>query len=140
MNTNTEEKYVVASIGSQSILTDINVRNHHFRCDETEKYGGHDQCPDPFDYILAGLASCVAITLRQYADKHNLALDAAEVRCSYEKLNDPASPKKDKITKTIQLWGELSSQDQARLLRVANCPAHQMLDRGIEIETIIIKS
>lgn len=135
MTKTTDTKQVTATVGAQSIVTDVKVRSHAFRCDETEKYGGHDQFPDPFDYILAGLASCVAITLRQYADKHNLALDTAVVCCSYEKFSNPATPKKDKITKTIKLLGQLTEQDRDRLMRAANCPAHQMLDRGILIET-----
>ena len=136
MNNATDRKQVTATVGTSSIVTNLEVRSHQFCCDETEKYGGEDQHPDPFDYILAGLASCVAITLRQYADKHNLPLNAAEVRCTYEKHNDPATSRKDKITKAVKLSGKLSDKDKARLMRAANCPAHQMLERGIVIDTI----
>ena len=136
MNNIEPKKIVTAIIGEHSILTDIEVRGHHFQCDETEKYGGHDRFPDPYDYILSGLASCVAITLRQYADRHKMSLDRAEVRCSYKKNNDPATPKKDKITKSIKLIGTLSNHERARLMRAAKCPAHMMLERGIEIDTI----
>ena len=138
MNNMEPEKFVTATVNEYSILTTVQVRDHQFQCDETEKYGGKDRFPDPFDYILSGLASCVAITLRQYADRHNLSLDGAEVRCSYEKKN--AGPvKKDKITKSIKLIGQLSSRDRARLMRAAKCPAYLMLDRGIEIESVEIK-
>lgn len=136
MNSIDAPKNVTVTVGKHSIVTDITVRSHHFQCDETEEYGGEDRFPDPYDYILSGLASCVAITLRQYADRHNLALDRAEVRCSYEKVNAPGMPKKDKITKAIKLIGQLSESDRARLMRVAKCPAHKMLDRGIEIESV----
>ena len=95
-------KFVTALVVEDSILTSVEVRGHQFQCDETEKYGGQDQHPDPYDYILSGLASCVAITLRQYADRHNMSLECAEVRCSYEKNNKPGAPKKDKITKSIK--------------------------------------
>ena len=139
MNNTTSKKFVTASVGEHSILTDIKVRDHGFKCDETEEYGGHDQYPDPYDYILSGLASCVAITLRQYADQHNLPLERAEVRCSYEKQSIPESPKKDKITKSITLIGELTEAERARLMRAAKCPAHMMLERGIEIESLEVE-
>ncbi len=129
-------KTVTATVGPNTILTAVSVRDHQFQCDETEKYGGEDQYPDPFDYILAGLASCVAITLRQYADRHQLPLKRAEVQCVYEKLEQPAGGKKDKITKSIKLEGALSPAQRRRLLRAARCPAHMMLDRGIAIESV----
>ncbi|MFK7847193.1 MAG: OsmC family protein [Rhodothermales bacterium] len=129
-------KFVTAVVGETSILTAIEVRAHQFQCDETEAYGGQDRFPDPYDYILSGLASCVAITLRQYADRHNLSLDRAEVRCSYEKQNQPGLSKKDKITKSIKLVGQLTDSERAKLMRAAKCPAHMMLDRGIEIESV----
>lgn len=131
-------KFITAIVGETSILTAVEVRGHQFQCDETEAYGGQDLFPDPYDYILSGLASCVAITLRQYADRHNMSLDRAEVCCSYEKLKNPDLSKKDKITKSIKLIGQLSDSERARLMRAAKCPAHMMLDRGIEIETVTI--
>ncbi len=139
MKNTTSKKFVTASVGSSSIVTAVKVRDHEFKCDETEAYGGHDQYPDPYDYILSGLASCVAITLRQFADRHNLPLESAKVQCSYEKQDISGSPKKDKITKSITLVGQLSEQDRARLMRAATCPAHMMLDRGIEIETLEVE-
>ncbi|MEM8488648.1 MAG: OsmC family protein [Bacteroidota bacterium] len=136
MPDNASPKFATARVGASGIITDLEVRAHQFKCDETEAYGGQDQHPDPYDYILSGLAACVAITLRQYADRHNLALAGAEVQCSYNKINNATGHKKDKITKSIKLIGNLSPHDQARLMRAAQCPAHRMLDRGIEIETI----
>ncbi len=130
-------KCVTAIVGEDSILTSVEVRAHQFQCDETEAYGGHDQFPDPYDYILSGLASCVAITLRQYADRHDMALERVEVRCSYSKIANPAGAKKDKITKSIKLTGELTQDARDRLMRAAKCPAHLMLDRGIEIESVV---
>lgn len=138
MNNLETGKFVIAAVGENSILTEVKVRDHRFQCDETEEYGGQDRFPDPYDYILSGLASCVAITLRQYADRHNLLLERAEVCCSYEKQKISGSSKKDKITKSITLIGRLSNSERERLMRAAQCPAHLMLDRGIEIESVEI--
>jgi putative redox protein len=78
-------KEVVAVVGAKSIETDLTVRGHRFCCDETEPLGGHDSAPDPYDYILAGLGACTAISLRQYADRKQWPLDKVEIRLTYQK-------------------------------------------------------
>ncbi len=67
MDSNRPEKTLTATVGPDSIVTTLNVRDHTFTCDETPYYGGEDTAPDPYDYIMAGLASCTAITLRMYS-------------------------------------------------------------------------
>jgi len=37
--------------------------------DEPQSLGGQGQGPAPYDYYLASLAACTAITLRMYAEK-----------------------------------------------------------------------
>jgi putative redox protein len=37
--------------------------------DEPPDNGGQNAGPNPFDYVLAGLAACTAITLRMYAER-----------------------------------------------------------------------
>src|SRR5262245_29822856 len=47
----------------------IHVGRFDLVSDEPAILGGQDQGPAPFDYYLASLAACTAITLRMYAEK-----------------------------------------------------------------------
>jgi putative redox protein len=42
---------------------------HDLLADEPPDNGGTNAGPNPFDYVLAGLAACTAITLRMYAER-----------------------------------------------------------------------
>lgn len=76
-------KILKDSVGNNSIVTILNVRAHTFTCDETPLYGGHDTAPDPYDYFMAGLASCTAITLRMYADNSHIPLESAGITIGF---------------------------------------------------------
>ena len=102
-------KILRASVGNDSIVTTLNVRAHTFTCDETPRYGGHDTAPEPYDYFMAGLASCTAITLRMYADNRNIPLESADITIEFErKPADGHDGKPDLLTRTIKLNGDLT--------------------------------
>lgn len=51
---------------------DISIGNKfHLTADEPLDVGGDDTGPTPLDFVLAGLGSCQAITLKMYAERHN---------------------------------------------------------------------
>ena len=64
---------VTAEIGSG---TDVSPRMRQFSIisDEPESAGGTDKGPTPYEILLAGLASCTAVTLRLYADHKGIPL------------------------------------------------------------------
>lgn len=133
-------KILRASVGNDSIVTTLNVRAHTFTCDETPRYGGHDTAPDPYDYIMAGLASCTAITLRMYADNRNIPLESADITIEFErKPADGPDGKPDLLTRTIKLNGDLTEAQRAKLIKTVNCPAHRSIATGIPIVTDFVQ-
>lgn len=132
-NNNEESpKILDITVGSDSIVSKMKSGKHSFYSDETERWGGKDRYPDPFDYIIGGMGACITTTLRQYADKHKIKLEKAQVILEYKyDLDSKTSPYI--IEKKVILEGDLSDEERERLLLISNSPAQKMLERGIDV-------
>lgn len=138
------ESGVSASIGRERYRTDILARGHGFVVDEPSALGGSDQGPTPYDLLAAALGSCTAITLRMYADRKEWPLDEVDVLVRQDRVHaedevpgdDGKLRQMDRLTREITLAGELSAEQRARLLEIADrCPVHRTLEGGIRIDT-----
>lgn len=124
---------------AQDVFTDA----HRLRADEPESVGGTDSGPSPYEYLLAGLGACTAMTLRLYAERKSLALERVTVRLAHDKVHasdceacETREGKLDKIERHVHLAGELSEDERRRLLEIADkCPVHRTLHSEIWIET-----
>ncbi len=144
----TDDDYhtAVAQIAQNKYATTLRIRNHHLLADEPESLGGNDIGPSPYEYLLAALGSCTAITLRMYADRKSWPLQAISVKLKHKKTRLPTNentekPQKsiDYIERAIDFSGELSDEQRSRLLEIANkCPVHSTLQAKIHIETKIM--
>jgi len=47
----------------------VTVGPHKMRADEAESSGSKDVGPSPYEYVMAGLGACTAMTLRMYASR-----------------------------------------------------------------------
>src|SRR5687768_9421598 len=72
-------------VEKDSQVANIRTGEHTFIVDEPEKYGGTNQGPDPYDYILGALGACTAITLRLYAKRNEWPLEKIEVNLNHRK-------------------------------------------------------
>ena len=116
---------------------------HVLRADEPVANGGNDTGPGPYDYLLAALGSCTAMTLRMYARMKKLPLQKVTVRLKHEKIHatdcaecETKEGKIDRIERLIELEGPLSDEQRRRLLEIANrCPVHRTLSSEIVFET-----
>lgn len=133
-----EVKTLKISVEKSEIVSKVVTGKHTFYSDETSTWGGHDRFPDPFDYIIGGLGSCIAISIRQYATKHFIMLDRAEITLSY--TYDLNNERPYKIDKKIKFFGNLSDEEVARLIMISDSPAQKMLNKGVEIITTLDKS
>ena len=108
---------------------------HTLIADEPLAADGDDAGLAPFDFLLAALGSCTAITLRMYAERKDLPLTHVSVALTHEKI-DVDGQRVDRIERIITLEGELSLEQRARLLEIANkCPMYRTLQSDIKIDS-----
>ncbi|MFC3150351.1 alpha/beta fold hydrolase [Litoribrevibacter euphylliae] len=117
---------------------------HLWLADEPTSVGGRDSGPDPYEHLLAALGACTSMTLRMYADHKQLPLKHIKVTLSHDKnyFEDcQECQEKDtyaeKITRRIELFGELTEEQRTRLMEIADrCPVHKTLSNTLIIETL----
>ena len=117
---------------------------HHLVADEPVDAGGQDSGPGPYDLLLASLGACTSMTLRLYADGKKLPLQRVEVRLRHFRVyaTDCAECETkegmvDHIDREIRLDGDLSAEQRAKLMEIANkCPVHRTLTSEINIRTV----
>lgn len=98
--------------------------------DEPLKLGGQGAGPAPFDYYLASLAACTAITLRMYAQRKGWEL--GEFRAELDLQRDDEG--RLHVHRTLHASGPLSDGQWQRLLEiVANTPVTKAMREGVDI-------
>jgi len=113
---------------------------HVLEADEPQAFGGLDLGPSPYDFLLAGLGACTAMTLRMYADRKQLPLNKVTVRLHHDKVHgqdcDGQAGKIDVIERVVVMDGDLKAEERARLLEIADkCPVHKTLHAPVKIIT-----
>ena len=126
--------------GAAIFAHDIAAGSYLMRADEPASVpGGLDSGPPPYDFLLAGLGACTAMTLRLYARQKGWPLEDVDVQLRHKKdyLEDnKQAGKLDFIDRTITLTGPLDAEMRTRLLQIADkCPVHKSLEAGIKIST-----
>lgn len=127
----------------ESLTQQITSGKHHLIADEPEESGGNDNGPSPYDYLLASLGSCTAITLLMYAKRKKWEVRKITVWLAHDKIHaedcEDCETKEgylDRIERRIHLDGNLDEEKRERLLQIANrCPVHRTLKSEIKIET-----
>ena len=113
---------------------------HHVQgADEPEKFGGHDTGLSPFEYLMAGLGACTAMTLRMYAERHQYPLERVSVQLRHKRVaSSDGRSVRDHFQRVITLSGALDEVQRARLLEIAErCPVSQTLQRASTIESVL---
>jgi len=121
----------------------IVARTHRLVGDEPLADGGGDAGPTPYEFLLAALGSCTSMTLGWYARSKAWPLESVEVRLRHSRRHEAdcvdceeKAPMLDHIDRDIELRGNLTPEQRARLIEVANkCPVHRTLTSKIVIET-----
>jgi uncharacterized OsmC-like protein/alpha/beta superfamily hydrolase len=141
------DNHVITRIGKSELVTDIIAGGHRLVADEPISSGGSNLGPTPYDYLVAGLGACTAMTLRLYADRKDWPLDSVTVRLNHQKIHaadceacETKEGRLDQIERQIELAGALNDQQEERLLQIANrCPVHRTLKSEIMIQTALKK-
>jgi uncharacterized OsmC-like protein len=132
--------------GPSRYLQIISVGPHVLQADEPNDFGGNDAGPNPYELLLAALGACTSMTVRMYAERKQWPLRGVQVSLSYAKVHaeDCAECETkvgmiDRIELGISFTGDLSEEQQRRLLEIANkCPVHRTLVSRVQIDTRLI--
>lgn len=137
-------RWVTARIGKSGFHTNVNAGPYHMISDEPASVGGTDRGPTPYEFLLAGLGACTAMTLRVYADRKQWPLEGVIVELrsgrSHEKDCETCATEKvgiGTIERRITLEGALTDEQRERILQIADrCPVKQTLERGIHVVAV----
>jgi putative redox protein len=114
----------------------VTAGHHVMGADEPERLGGHDTGPSPYEYVMAGLGACTAMTMRMYADRHHWPLRKVTVALRHQVIAAEEGAGVDRFVRTIMLEGDLSNEQRARLIAIAeHCPVSRTLRRASEVVT-----
>ena len=132
----------VSEADPNGFLQDVNAGpNHHALADEPLAYGGTNMGMSPYGFLAAGLGACTSMTIRMYARRKDWPLEHIWVDVTHNKVHaqDAGTTGGDKIDsfkRVIHLCGDLTSDQRAKLLEIADkCPVHRTLERTSHIET-----
>jgi putative redox protein len=129
---------VTANIGNIPYTVTLMDGVHHWLGDESELDGGANAGPTPFHLLLSSLGACTAITLSMYAKRKAWPLIGVDVSLEFNPKGKPTDG--NQIVRHVVLHGELSAEQRARLLQVANaCPIHKVLSGNIAIDSDLIE-
>ncbi|MEV4616868.1 OsmC family protein [Kitasatospora sp. NPDC049258] len=116
----------VATSTGEDYRVEVRTGRHRLAADEPESAGGADTAPTPIGLLLSAVGSCTAITLRMYAHRKDWALETVRVHLGYEKGSDRTA----RITRRIDLVGDLDEAQRARLLDIAERTPVTLAVRG----------
>lgn len=135
---------LVSEVSPAGFAHDVLVAGtHQMSADEPEDVGGTNTGPTPYQFVAAGLGACTSMTIRLYARRKKIPLDHVSVTVRHDKRHaiecegcETTEPKVDHFQRDIRLSGELSEEQVASLLAIADkCPVHRTLERASHIST-----
>ena len=124
-------------LSNKNYLTESKTRNHFTIIDEPVEFGGGDNAPTPVEYFLTAIGSCVAITLRMYAERKEWDLGKITVDIS-QKTETTADGIVKYLVEDISFENDVTEAQRKRLLNIAGkCPVVKMVKNETIIETKI---
>jgi putative redox protein len=125
---------MISANRKENLTAAIHVRNHEIISGVDAESGGNDEGLSPHELIEAGLAACTIITCQMYANRKQWPLASTHVDVQIVAESSAGA----KIRRTVSFAGDLTEDQRARLLEIANkCPVHKLLVGKIEIETLM---
>ncbi|MEM6628540.1 MAG: OsmC family protein [Bacteroidota bacterium] len=131
---------IIAKIDRSTYKTQLSNGRHELLGDEPIPLGT-DSGPTPYDYLLMSLGSCVAMTLRMYADRKGWDLETVEVHLNQSRIyaKDCEDCESEEgyvhiIEKKLSFTGNLGESQRKRLMEIADkCPVNKTLLHEIKI-------
>jgi len=106
---------------------------HEAFADTTAEHGGADAGFRPHDLLCAALGSCIAITMRMYAQRHDIPLEGVTVTVELNR-DDPA---KAAFEYSLEYKGDIDDITREKFARAAAaCPVHKTLLRELVFQQV----
>lgn len=125
---------VKATINKEHYACSVTNGSHDIVVDEPFDLGGTNKGFAPKGLLMASLASCVAITLRMYADRKDWPIDKIEVVVNVDTENGETV-----FFEEITCTGQLTDDQKSRLEDIASkCPVSKMLTVDNEVRSRVL--
>lgn len=120
---NTDITTLSSHFAGTNYTTVIQSDDHQIITDEPEEDGGQNLGFDPFELVLAALATCTTATMKMYADRKGWKVEKIDIQLRMEEID-----KVQHIQSDITIEGELDEEQRKRMLIIAQkCPVHKIL-------------
>ncbi|CEG26523.1 sulfurtransferase TusA family protein [Bacillus sp. B-jedd] len=137
-------KWSVRARGEKDLSAKVFTRNHTFMAGQPADFSPKVNAPSAVDFLLASLASCLAVGFKAQASRRNLVIDNLELSLKggldnvlyHMEIEDDGSPKLGSITGTFYL----SSPEEEVVLKevwdntLKRSPVYQTLKQSVDIE------
>ena len=136
---------VTAELREGTVAT-VSARQFSWKADEPVGLGGTDSGPTPYEILLGGLAGCIAITLRLYANHKGIELSGVDVELEFDRVHADDCIDCDerddglieRIQSRVKLYGAFDDAQRKRLTQVAQrCPVHKTLEKGVHLSDTV---
>jgi len=129
----------VSCINLEKFQMQLRTKEHSWIADEPVELDGDGLGPNPFDLLLASLASCTTATVYYYAAQVGIGVERIHVDVD-GRWDDPKKKNQYLIKVNLRVGGDLDEKDLKRLQTAAGrCPVKRILGQGARIDLEIEK-
>jgi putative redox protein len=127
----------------EGLRSETKIRQFALTIDEPQNLGGTDTGPNPFELVLAALATCQEITYRAYATAPGIPLDSVAVKLEgaldlrgFFAVKDGVRAGFNDVRGTVHLKSSAPAADLAKLKEVvdAHCPVLDILREPVPVD------
>ncbi|HQQ64286.1 MAG TPA: OsmC family protein [Pseudomonadales bacterium] len=128
-----------AVLENENYLTRVTHRNHEYFTDEPTEFGGQDKYTTPQELLLGSLASCVATTLRMYANRKGWDLGTICVDVTMRSIKtDHGAEFEFNQNFSFSRSANLTIEQLNRLVEIAKkCPVAQIIQKTTKIAYVL---
>ncbi len=108
------------------------VRGHRIESDLTERGGGQDSAPQPFDIFVAAHGMCMTLFAQMFLERNGLSTEGLALDIEYEMARDPH--RLGRVRGVLHVPNaELGKRAEAVIRAALSCPVHHSLSEDIEV-------